>query len=157
MQNIIAKVIEREGGDKLTKDPSDPGGTTKYGISQRANPDVDVENLTLEQAIDIYKDKYWHPSRAIDFPKHLMDMYFDMCVNFGQFKAVKIVQEAVNHKSKNTLKVDGRIGPKTLAAVQNLELNRLKSFRVMHYAKICMANKKLMKYYYGWFRRTMHI
>ena len=86
-----------------------------------------------------------------------MDMYFDMCVNFGQFKAVKIVQEAVNHKSKNTLKVDGRIGPKTLAAVQNLELNRLKSFRVMHYAKICMANKKLMKYYYGWFRRTMHI
>ena len=45
MQNIIAKVIEREGGDKLTKDPSDPGGTTKYGISQRANPDVDIENL----------------------------------------------------------------------------------------------------------------
>tara|TARA_R100000734_G_C3316022_1_gene108318 strand:+ start:557 stop:1030 length:474 start_codon:yes stop_codon:yes gene_type:complete len=157
MQNIIAKVIEREGGDKLTKDPSDPGGTTKYGISQRANPDVDIENLTLEQAIDIYTDKYWHPSRAIDFPKHLMDMYFDMCVNFGQFKAVKIVQEAVNHKSKNTLKVDGRIGPKTLAAVQTLELNRLRSFRIMHYVKICMANKKLMKYYYGWFRRTMHI
>lgn len=157
MQSIIAKVIEREGGDKLTKDPSDPGGTTKYGISQRANPNVDIENLTLEEAVSIYKEKYWDPSRAVDFPKQLMDMYFDMCVNFGQFKAVKIVQEAVNHKGLSKLKVDGRIGPKTIKAVQALEKDRLRAFRVMHYAKICMANKKLMKYYYGWFRRSLHI
>tara|TARA_R100000234_G_C4953999_1_gene158719 strand:+ start:136 stop:606 length:471 start_codon:yes stop_codon:yes gene_type:complete len=156
MRSIIEKVIEREGGDRLTKDPDDPGGTTKYGISQRANPDVDIESLTLQDAIAIYKDKYWDPSRAIDFPKELMDMYFDMVVNFGQFKAVKIVQEACNHK-KAKLKVDGRIGPKTLGAVKSLEKKRLLAFRIMHYAKICMANKKLMKYYYGWFNRSIHI
>jgi len=43
---IIKEVLRREGGAKLTKDPDDPGGVTKYGISKRSNPDVDVENLT---------------------------------------------------------------------------------------------------------------
>tara|TARA_B110001454_G_C12543401_1_gene360396 strand:- start:119 stop:589 length:471 start_codon:yes stop_codon:yes gene_type:complete len=156
MNSIITKVIEREGGSKITRDPDDPGGTTKYGISKRANPDVDIESLGLKEAVSIYKNKYWDPSRAVDFPRELMDMYFDMVVNFGQYKAVKIVQEACNHK-KSKLKIDGRIGPNTLKAAQSLEKNRLLAFRIMHYSKICIANKKLMKYYYGWFNRSIHI
>mgnify|MGYP003654806057 CR=1 FL=1 len=84
-------------------------------------------------------------------------MYFDMVVNFGQYKAVKIVQEAVNHRGKYKIQVDGKIGPNTLKAVKTLEKQRLLAFRVMHYAKICMTNKKLMKYYFGWFNRSIHI
>ena len=61
---IIKEVLRREGGAKLTKDPDDPGGTTKYGISKRANPDVDVENLTEDEAVLIYLDKYWKPSKV---------------------------------------------------------------------------------------------
>ena len=33
---IIPMIIAAEGGAKVTKDPADPGGLTKYGISQRA-------------------------------------------------------------------------------------------------------------------------
>jgi hypothetical protein len=37
----------------------DGGVATKYGIWQGANPDIDVANLTLDQAIEIYKVRYW--------------------------------------------------------------------------------------------------
>jgi len=85
-------------------------------------------------------------------------MYFDMVVNFGQRRAVKILQEACNHKNKGKdLVVDGRIGPNTLRASKSLEKDRLLAFRIFHYARICMKNKTLMKYYYGWVRRTIEI
>lgn len=37
----------------------DGGQPTKYGIWQGANPDLDVANLTLDQAIEVYKVRYW--------------------------------------------------------------------------------------------------
>ena len=155
---IIKEVLRREGGSKLTKDPDDPGGTTKYGISKRANPDVDVENLTEDEAVVIYLDKYWKPSKASYLPESLQDMYFDMVVNFGQSRAVKILQEACNHKNKDKkLIIDGKIGPNTLKASKFLEKDRLLAFRIFHYARICMKNNKLMKYYYGWVRRTIEV
>ena len=66
-QQIIAKVIEREGGERLVNDPDDPGGLTKWGISKRAHPDEDIANLTLDDAIRIYQDKYWKPSKVSKF------------------------------------------------------------------------------------------
>lgn len=47
--DMIDRVIAREGGSKITRDLHDPGGVTKYGISQRAYPDEDIENMTLEE------------------------------------------------------------------------------------------------------------
>ena len=161
---IIKKVLEREGGDKITYDKTDRGGTTKYGISKRSNPDVDIENLTEDEAVLIYLKKYWVPSKASDMPEALQDMYFDMVVNFGQRRAVKILQEACNHKiGRNTSKdvimlaVDGLIGPKTLKASKSLEKDRLMAFRIFHYSKICIKNDVMMKYYYGWVRRATSI
>jgi lysozyme family protein len=155
---IIKNVLKREGGDKITRDRDDPGGLTKFGISKRAHPGLDIESLTENDAVLIYLEDYWKPSRASDLSLQLQEMYFDMVVNFGQRRAVKILQEACNHKSKNSkLTVDGRIGPKTLKASKSLEKDRLLAFRVMHYSKICIKKKILMKYYYGWIRRTIHI
>jgi hypothetical protein len=37
----------------------DEGKPTKYGIWQGANPDIDVASLSLDQAIEIYKVRYW--------------------------------------------------------------------------------------------------
>ena len=155
---IIKNVLRREGGDKITRDPDDPGGLTKFGISKRSNPDVDIENLTEDDAVLIYLEKYWKPSRASELSFQLQDMYFDMVVNFGQRRAVRILQEACNSKNKGSkLVVDGRIGPKTLGACKSLEQDRLLAFRVLHYSKIVMKKKNLMKYYYGWIRRSMSI
>ena len=41
-------VIGHEGG--LVDNHADPGGLTKYGISQRSYPGEDIRNLTLERA-----------------------------------------------------------------------------------------------------------
>jgi lysozyme family protein len=38
---------------------ADPGGETKWGISKRAHPDVDIKNLSLADAMNIYKEKYY--------------------------------------------------------------------------------------------------
>ena len=51
-EEIIDKVIEHEGG--YVNDPDDPGGETKYGIAKKSNPDVDIANLTIEEAKKIY-------------------------------------------------------------------------------------------------------
>mgnify|MGYP003149201708 FL=1 len=56
---IIKSVLHREGGAKITRDPDDPGGLTKFGISKRSNPDVDIENLSEDDAVLIYLEKYW--------------------------------------------------------------------------------------------------
>jgi hypothetical protein len=53
--------LERDGS--LRRDGGlhyrDGGLATKYGIWQGANPDLDVANLTLDQSIEVYKERYW--------------------------------------------------------------------------------------------------
>ena len=41
--------------------PLDSGGQTKYGISKRWHPDVDIPNLMKDQAVEIYTKEYWNP------------------------------------------------------------------------------------------------
>ena len=154
-KKIILKVIEREGGEKITNDSDDRGGLTKYGISKRANPDIDIENLTLDEAVDIYKDRYWNPSKCDLLPSQIREIYFDMAVNMGIRRAVKILQKACNNKG-GKLQIDGMIGKNTIKASRNIEPDRLKSFRILHYANIVINNPSQMKYYYGWVKRTMH-
>jgi lysozyme family protein len=71
-----------EGWSAVTNDPDDPGGLTKYGLSKRANPDLDIVNLTLEDAKRIYKARYWTPiAKGTDDD---IDMAaFDSAVNCG--------------------------------------------------------------------------
>lgn len=52
--------FDAEGG--YSNDPQDPGGETKYGIAKRSHPDVDIKNLTLEGAMDLYYKEYWVPN-----------------------------------------------------------------------------------------------
>jgi lysozyme family protein len=42
------EIIAIEGG--LVNDKNDRGGLTKYGISQKAFPKVDIRNLTIDGA-----------------------------------------------------------------------------------------------------------
>ena len=52
-KEIISKVLEHEGG--YVNDPKDLGGETNFGITKRWYPDLDIKNLTKEDAIEIYK------------------------------------------------------------------------------------------------------
>ena len=157
-EEMVKNIIEREGGSKLTRDPDDPGGTTKYGISQRAHKDVDIENLTYDQAVDIYNEHYYKPSKANSLPPELQEIYLDMVVNMGYSKAVKIVQKAANAKGAG-IEEDGKLGPATLKAVKDtkLEPERLTAYRVAYYVGLCKKRPSLWKYYFGWFRRSVEV
>jgi lysozyme family protein len=151
---IIEIVLEHEGG--YVNDPKDPGGETKYGIAKRSNPDVDIKNLTIEQAKEIYKSKYWDKNKVEKLPEQLRHIYFDMCVNMGKSRAVKILQESANSKGKN-ISVDGGMGPTTLKAIKNVELERVRAYRVKYYVDLIGRKPDLEKFYFGWFRRSLEV
>ena len=151
---IIDITLEHEGG--YVHDPKDLGGETNYGIAKRFYPDVDIKNLTKDQAKDIYKKDYWNKNKVDEMPDDLKHIYFDMCVNQGKGRAVKILQKAANAKGKN-LKVDGGLGPKTIGAMEGVELDRVRAYRVKYYADLVTRKPDLEKFYFGWFRRALEV
>ena len=125
-KDIIEIVLAHEGG--YVNDPKDPGGETNYGIAKRSHPDVNIKKLTKKQAIEIYKKYYWDGNKVDELPSSLKHIYFDMCINMGKRRAVKVLQKATNNKGSH-LKVDGGLGPVTLEAIQKVELERVRAFR----------------------------
>ncbi len=152
--DIIEVVLEHEGG--YVNDPKDPGGETNFGIAKRSHPDVDIKNLTKEGAKEIYKEVYWDGNKVDSLSDDLKHIYFDMCVNQGRGRAVKILQQSANAKGAG-LKVDGGMGPKTLAAMENVELDRVRAYRVKYYADLVTRKPDLEKFYFGWFRRALEV
>ena len=134
-EEIIEVVLEHEGG--YVNDPHDAGGETNFGIAKKFNPDVDIKNLTKEGAKEIYYEKYWKPSKANQVPDRLKHIYFDMVVNFGQGGAVKVLQRAAVAKGHN-ISIDGGIGPATIKAIQNVETDRVRAYRVLKFANIVL-------------------
>ena len=125
--DIIEVVLEHEGG--YVNDPDDPGGETNFGVAKRSHPDVDIANLTKDGAKEIYKEVYWDKNKVESLSADLRHIYFDMCVNQGRGRAVKILQQAANAKGAG-LKVDGGMGPMTIAAMDGVELDRVRAYRV---------------------------
>ena len=151
---IIEKVLEHEGG--YVNDPKDLGGETKYGITKRFYPDVDIKNLTIEQAKEIYKKDYWDKNRVESLPQNLWHIYFDMCVNMGKRTAVKVLQRAAVNKGRN-IDVDGGLGPMTIGALKGVELDRVRAFRVKYYVDLITARPEQEKFFLGWFRRATEV
>lgn len=54
------------------------GGDTKYGITKRYNPDVDVENLTPEGAQEIMHERYYLRQNINKLPDYVRGTFFDM-------------------------------------------------------------------------------
>lgn len=107
------KLISHEGG--YVNDPRDAGGETKFGISKRAYPQVDIKNLTLGAAKEIYKRDYWDRAQCDKLPPSVAYVLFDAAVNSGIGQAIRFLQRAVNVAD------DGVIGPMTIAAITRLD------------------------------------
>ena len=153
-KEIIEKVLEHEGG--YVNDPKDLGGETKYGITKRFYPDVDIKNLTIEQATEIYKKDYWDKNKVESLPQNLWHIYFDMCVNMGKRTAVKVLQRAAVNKGKD-IEIDGGLGPMTIGALKGVELDRVRAFRVKYYVDLITARPEQEKFFLGWFRRATEV
>lgn len=93
----IQSLLSREGGYVA----NDAGaGPTNYGINSRANPDVDVANLTPERAADIYRERYWNPIGADNLPPEMQTAAFDAAVNQGPARAKQWLAMAGNDPQK---------------------------------------------------------
>lgn len=106
-------LIGHEGG--YSNDPRDPGGETKFGISKRAYPDVNIATLTLDDARAIYKRDYWDRAMCDHLPEAVAFQVFDTAVNSGIGQSIRFLQRAVGVAD------DGRVGPLTIRAVQRLD------------------------------------
>ncbi len=111
------KLISHEGG--YVNHSNDPGGETKFGISKRAYPQVDIKNLTLDGAKAIYKSDYWDRAQCDKLPPSVAYLLFDSAVNSGIGQAIRFLQRAVGVAD------DGALGPMTLAAVQRMDAEGL--------------------------------
>lgn len=112
-------LIGHEGG--YVNDPRDPGGETKFGISKRAYPNLDIKSLTLDAAKAIYRKDYWGPAQAEALPACVAFDVFDMAVNSGVKTAIQTLQKALG------VSPDGVLGPISLRAVQQADAYRLKA------------------------------
>ena len=145
-------VIGHEGG--YVNDPRDPGGETKFGISAKAYPDLNIKTLTVEDAKRIYFSDYWHKAGCYMLPAGLAYAVFDAAVNAGVGRATRWMQEAVGTVP------DGRIGPATRAAISAsmrnplAVLETLNAIRLKHYMSLSNMTDR---FGLGWSRRVLQV
>lgn len=155
-EKAISVVLAHEGG--YVNHPADPGGETKYGITKRSYPNVDIKNLTLAQAKKIYFNDFWKPYRYEQIVNDEMaTKLFDTSVNTGTKRAVKFVQQALNRMGKS-LVVDGIFGPGTLAAINDVDnfalLNVYRDIQAEYYKSLVAADPKKSVFLRGWLVRA---
>lgn len=95
-----AILMNLEGGGKIHNVPGDPGGTTKFGFSQKYNPDIKVEDLTEEQAKNRFIEKWWDQYRCDDMRQPLAIVFICTIFNTGYaltaYKNSRSYSDAVN-------------------------------------------------------------
>lgn len=126
-EKAFERLIGHEGG--YSTDRNDPGnwtggkvgsGTlkgTKYGIAANTYPNLDIKNLTIDQAKAIYKKDWWDKLGANQLHPAIVYQLWDFAVNAGKSRAIKELQQAVGVPD------DGIIGPETIAAVKAKDVN----------------------------------
>lgn len=124
-------IFKWEGG--YVNDPKDPGGETNFGISKRAHPNVDIKNLTKEQAKEIYKVDYWDRITKDSDTILIKAMLMNAAVNQGLNRA-------------NVYRM-------LYASYGNAELAIDAAVRA-RYFDIIANNSSLAKFLKGWFNRT---
>ena len=169
-EEIITETIRLEGGSKVHTVKGDPGGTTAFGLSQRTYPALDMHKVTLEDAVGIYKTDFWD-TKALQFdkwPDQLKHIAFDFAVNGGPANSVRCAQKSANFATRyldldckplsgEKCAVDGRVGPNTFHAIQNIPQGLFRKFRWEYYENIMKKNPTLEKFRKGWMQRVLQV
>jgi lysozyme family protein len=125
-QEALNCVLKSEGG--FVNNSKDPGGATslgitigtakRYGVDMDGDHDTDIadmRNLTVAAAGKIYRGEYWDKISGDLLPAGVDYATFDLAVNSGVDRAAKFLQAVAGTVQ------DGKIGPKTIAAVESLD------------------------------------
>jgi lysozyme family protein len=153
----LAVVLSHEGG--FVHHPRDPGGGTKFGITRetlsrsRGRPVSidDVRNLTEVEAGGIYRRFYWDVVQGDDLPRGLDLAVFDLAVNSGPSRAVRMLQGILGVEG------DGLIGPATLNAAR--QANAVDAIRRLTRARLGFLARLATWPVFGrgWRRRALAI
>jgi len=143
-EQAFERLIGHEG--KFTDDKNDRGNWTtgiigkgilkgtKYGISAMTYPDLDIKNLSLDQAKEIYKRDWWDKLNADNLDPAIVFQVWDFAINAGMGTAKRKLQKSVG------MAEDGIIGPLTLKAIQKADLNdilmKFNAERLNHYTSL---------------------
>jgi len=100
-EDALKFVLKWEGG--YSNDPNDPGGETKFGISKRSYPNLDIKNLTLEQAKEIYFQNYWLKAGCDELTSPLDIIVFDTAVNMGVSRAKEFLDKCFSYNADENL------------------------------------------------------
>ena len=128
-KNKVIPFLWEWEGTKYENVEGDDGGATKYGIDQRSHPNVDIKNLTAEQATEIYWNE-WIKDGCEHLPAPLDWLFFDACVNCGIGRA----QQFLNASSRD---------PK-----------KFQQERVDFYTRLAEQKPRLAKFKKGWLARV---
>lgn len=117
-------------------DPQDPGGETNFGICKKSYPELDIKNLTKEQAITIYKRDYWDKLHCDGYTNvRFRWKLFDIAVNQGVGTAMSF-----RSKIKHPDKLEG--------------IFELIELQVRRYISLIIKNPKLFVFINGWINRA---
>ena len=137
-QDIIHKTMAEEGG--YVDNPNIIDQPTNSGITQptldKYNADHpefnfpdNVKDLTGEQAQQIYGEDYYDERRIGEIEnERIAAAIFDMGVMSNFNNVGKTIQETLNDSMDANLKIDGKIGDKTIDALNNIPDNKVDDF-----------------------------
>lgn len=160
-EKAINKTLEYEDRNYLTnpKYSIDVNGYgVKFGINAKHNPGVDVKNLTVAQAKEIYKKKYWKPGFDNIPDQTFANQLFDWYVT-SESHAIRALQTLINLQGIKT-SVDGILGSGTLKILSSMDythaLEKYVSLRKKFYARLHEKNPKVYSknVYASWIDRT---
>lgn len=141
----IERVLGHEG--QYVNDPDDPGGETKWGISKRSYPHLNIKDLTREEAIELYRVDFWEPTHTDVLPDAMDYQMLDSAVNSGIHNSIRFLQRALKVAD------DGHFGPHSKSALRKADLNDT-LFRFIGYRLDFMTRLKNWQHHgKGWARR----
>lgn len=149
-----------EGGADISDHPDDPGGRTRFGVTERDYPELWEDGPpTREEAMQVFENDYFRHERvkAHKVEDRRLAIYLaDIAFNQGPQKAGTVLQRACNLYGED-IRVDGWVGEKTLRAVGNVEAERLLHgmvyFRSEHHVSLATSQERFQSFVYGWLRR----
>ena len=162
--SVIGHTLKSEGG--YSNHPNDRGGETMYGITKSFMEDYKyalpggkskpIRDLTVDDARSLYKAMWDKYNLGYIRDKNLAYVMNDYMINSYAGGVVKRVQRILNSRGAS-LNVDGLMGPKTLEAIHNCDLqwlvDEIINDRYNNYRELVKIRPEQIINYAGWINR----
>lgn len=148
-EDALEIIFQHEGG--YVRHPNDPGGETNFGISKRSYPQLNIRDLTKEEAAEIYRRDFWDKCQCDLLPPALRLSLFDAAINQGPARAVGFLQASVGAT------VDGVLGPETFAKVSQFNADRVLQKFAFHRLQAYWKNPNFKHFGFGWVKRLLDV